>query len=513
MRISLKNIKTVAVYAVFALAVWGCGHSRVVVGRRAETSGITPQEQSQPSGTGSAAKTANSAGQKTSQKKQQSVLSGMNGGMMGMGGFKRPSAAKTSPAKTTKVAAADMQPKSSPARPRPAPPKEEEKSKSGPAPYKLDLSFGGFGLGIGLFDTPVAVAVDGQENMYVVDQGNYRIQKFDRFGLFQFAFGRQGMGDGEFAQSTTTPTALRETGEFEFNKPVGIYLDQDRTRNLTRIHVVDSLNNRIQRFLVASNVSDFMNSYNSLDASPPNVFIELTKSGDAVDTALYNKFLAENRLVILDPLYLQDIAGKANPFLLTQFTWGGLGFTQGQLNQPTYLTMDENNVLWVSDTGNGRVEGFNVSESNPAVDATYYREFGNDVNASYGKGRLNQPTAIAYDNQGMGGFLVLDKLPDGTYAIEKFDKDGRFTGVFTASGDKEGQLKEPVDIAVNPFDNTCFVTDRGRRKVMVYNNKGEFMYEFGGDELADPRGITVLRNGYVYVTDAAKNMVYRYVPQ
>ena len=512
MRISLKNIKTVAVYAAFALAVWGCGHSTVVVGRRAETKGITPQEQSQPSGTAKAAKSAGNAGQKTGRKQQQSVLKGANGGMMGMGGFKRPSGAKAE-ASNAKVAA-NMQPKSSPAKPRPAPPKEEEvKSKSGPAPYKLDLSFGGFGLGIGLFDTPVGIAVDGQENMYVVDQGNYRIQKFDRFGLFQFAFGRQGMGNGEFAQSMTTPVALRETGEFEFNKPAGIYLDQDRTRNIVRLHVVDSLNNRIQRFLVASNVSDFMNSYNPFDASPPNVFVMLTKTGDVVDTALHDKFLAENRLVILDPLYLQDIAGKANAFLLTPFIWGGLGFTQGQLNQPTYLTMDENKVLWVSDTGNGRVEGFNVSESNPAVDATYYREFGNDVNASYGKGRLNQPTAIAYDNQGLGGFLVLDKLPDGTYAIEKFDRDGRFTGIFTKSGDKEGQLKEPVDIAVDPFDNTCFVTDRGRRKIMVYNNKGEFMYEFGGDELADPRGIAVLRNGYVYVTDAAKNMVYRYVPQ
>ncbi|MHB8174789.1 MAG: NHL repeat-containing protein, partial [Nitrospirota bacterium] len=198
---------------------------------------------------------------------------------------------------------------------------------------------------------------------------------------------------------------------------------------------------------------------------------------------------------------------------LSPFIWGGLGFTQGQLNQPTYLTMDENNVLWVSDTGNGRVEGFNVSESNPAVDATYYREFGNDITLPYGAGRLNHPTAIAYDNQGFGGFLVLDKLQDGSYAIEKFDREGRYTGVFTTSGDKEGQLKDPVDIAVNTFDNTCFVTDRGRRKVMVYNNKGEFIYEFGGDELADPRGIAVLRNGYVYVTDAAKNMVYRYVPQ
>ncbi|MGC2423263.1 MAG: NHL repeat-containing protein, partial [Nitrospirota bacterium] len=377
---------------------------------------------------------------------------------------------------------------------------------------------------IGLFDTPIAIAVDDQENMYVVDQGNYRVQRFDRFGLFQFAFGRQGMGDGEFTQQTikVPPSpipvpVLKETGEFEFNKPMGIYLDRDSTRNLIRIHVADSLNNRIQRFLVAPNSEqDFETFFDPFTASGTNIFILLTRSGNAVDTALHDLFKNDNtRQAILDPLYLRaDISGgKANSTTLTPFVWGGLGFTQGQLNTPTYLVKDENNVLWVSDTGNGRVEGFNVSESNPANDATYFREFGDDINLPYGAGRLNQPTSIAYDNQGIGGFLVLDKLQSGGYAIEKFDRDGRFTGVFAASGDKEGQLKQPVAIAVNTFDNTCFVTDRGLRKIMVYSNKGDFMYEFGGDELADPRGITVLRNGYVYVTDAAKNMVYRYVPQ
>ncbi len=206
------NLKVIAASAVFALVMWGCGNSKIVVGRHAEGSGITPQEHAQSAVTGNTAKTAAKTGQNPSPEKHQSVLVGLNGGMMGMGGgVRRTSGAKDS---KTKVASANVsdQPQSSPARPRPAPPKEEPKSKPGPAPYKLDLSFGGFGLGIGLFDTPVAIAVDDQENMYVVDQGNYRVQKFDRFGLFQFAFGRQGMGNGEFTESTTAPVALRMTG-------------------------------------------------------------------------------------------------------------------------------------------------------------------------------------------------------------------------------------------------------------------------------------------------------------
>jgi hypothetical protein len=423
------------------------------------------------------------------------------GGMMG-------STSKTEPVQENAA------PQSSPARPAPVS-KSDEKSSSLTSPYKLDLSFGGFGLGVGLFDTPVSVAVDDQENMYVVDQGNFRIQKFDRFGIFQFAWGRQGMGDGEFVEQAGP--VLRMTGEFDFNKPIGMLVDKDDTRNLVRIHVVDSLNNRIQRFLLVQHQGELFPSFGS-----QNVFWKLTKSGTEADTSggsdsnnLEDKYKKEGRQAILDPIYLNANPGcnKANASLLAPFIWGGLGYTQGLLNNPTYIAKDENNILYVSDTENGRVQGFYLTPNECRTDATFYREWGNDLNLQYGAGRLKEPTAIAYDNTGFGGFLVLDKLQGGSYNIQRFDRDGQFVGVFAASGDKEGQFRQPVGIAINTFDNTLFVTDKSRRKVMVYNNKGEYMYEFGGEELADPRGVAVLRNNYVYVTDAAKNMVYRYVPQ
>jgi len=388
----------------------------------------------------------------------------------------------------------------------PAPPQDSKSKQEKPAavsPYKLDLSFGGFGLGIGLLDTPISVALDDQENIYVVDQGNYRVQKFDRFGIFQFAFGKQGMGDGEFVEENVGGTmTLRMTGEFEFNRPVGMFLDTDPKRSLIRITVVDSLNYRIQRFLLTRS---------SGERFPDDVFVMLPKLGigPVPDPALKAKYASEGRQVILDPLYIK----KGNNVILSPFKWGGLGFTEGLLNNPAYLAMDNNNILYVSDTENGRVQGFYVTPDNPLTDATFYREWGNDLNLPYGSGRLNQPAAVAFDNTGFGGFLVVDKLKEGNYNISRYDKDGRYLNVLSTSGDKEGQFRQPVSIAVNPFDNSVFLTDRARKKVMVYSSSGEFKYEFGGEELSDPRGIAVLRNGYVYVTDAVKNMVYRYIPQ
>ncbi|MBI5191330.1 MAG: hypothetical protein HZA22_11760 [Nitrospirae bacterium] len=507
-RCSLARWIAAAIAVAGILAAAGCGGHRVVVARSGQPVPPPP------------VKTAPAAG-KTADQQPKAEPS------MPPAKSEEKTKAAASPDASAKTAAARVGtgPKSVPPKPEdrkadaapqrsPAKPKAEAKESGGeavPSPYSLDLSFGGFGLGQGLLDTPVSVAVDEQENIYVVDQGNYRIQKFDRFGIFQFAFGRQGMGDGEFAEENDgAGLVLRMTGEFEFNKPVGMILDNDATRDLIRITVVDSLNYRIQRFLLTQDSSATFPD-NPLDVNDPvNVFLMMRKLGTAEpDATLMNTYQSEGRQVILDPVYIR----KADNILLAPFVWGGLGFTEGKLNLPTYLAMDDKDVLYVTDTENARVQGFFVTPGNQGTDTTFFRQWGNDLNMPYGAGRLNFPTAIAFDNSGYGGFLVLDKLQDGTYSIVRFDRDGEFLGVFATSGDKDGQFREPVNIAVNNFDNTVFVTDRGRKKVMVYNGKGDFIFAFGGDELADPRGITVLRNNYVYVTDAVKNMVYRYVPK
>ncbi|HMA54612.1 MAG TPA: NHL repeat-containing protein [Acidobacteriota bacterium] len=48
------------------------------------------------------------------------------------------------------------------------------------------------------FYMPSTIAVDGAGNLYVLDTGNHRIQKFGPDGKFLASFGRQGQGPGEF---------------------------------------------------------------------------------------------------------------------------------------------------------------------------------------------------------------------------------------------------------------------------------------------------------------------------
>ena len=85
--------------------------------------------------------------------------------------------------------------------------------------------WGGYGTGDGMFKRPYDVAVDSNNNVYVVDTSNERIQKFTSSGTFISKWGSLGSGNGQF------------------NTPTGIAID-----NSNNVYVVDSGNNRVQKF-------------------------------------------------------------------------------------------------------------------------------------------------------------------------------------------------------------------------------------------------------------------------
>jgi sugar lactone lactonase YvrE len=64
---------------------------------------------------------------------------------------------------------------------------------------KITGKFGGSGSAEGLFHGPQGVAFDQKGHIYVVDSGNFRVQKFDVKGKFILSFGKKGNYEGEFS--------------------------------------------------------------------------------------------------------------------------------------------------------------------------------------------------------------------------------------------------------------------------------------------------------------------------
>jgi DNA-binding beta-propeller fold protein YncE len=54
------------------------------------------------------------------------------------------------------------------------------------------MKFGQFGSGNGQFRTPIDIAIDSYNNVYVSDKDNQRIQVFDNNGTYITQFGNSG---------------------------------------------------------------------------------------------------------------------------------------------------------------------------------------------------------------------------------------------------------------------------------------------------------------------------------
>ena len=89
------------------------------------------------------------------------------------------------------------------------------------------ILWGNFGAANANFHNPTGIACDGKGDVWVVDTNNHRVQKFDgKLGGYLMKFGSRGNGEGQF------------------NSPWGIAVDRVRGY----VYVVDSANFRVQKF-------------------------------------------------------------------------------------------------------------------------------------------------------------------------------------------------------------------------------------------------------------------------
>ncbi len=174
------------------------------------------------------------------------------------------------------------------------------------------------GIWGGQFISPQGIATDSDGNVYVVDTGNNRIQKFDAAGNFLTLWGTAGSGDGQF-QSPSYITIVDG-----------------------HAYVTDSYNSRVEVF-------DLEGKYVGQWGTPGMGDGEFNNPiGIAADTEGY--------------IYVVDHGnGRIQKFSSDgQFvaTWGSPGDAPGQLNAPWGIVVDTRGYVFVTEAGGSRVQSF-----------------------------------------------------------------------------------------------------------------------------------------------------------
>jgi len=294
----------------------------------------------------------------------------------------------------------------------------------GPDPYADKTTklasikqFGSQGSGDGQLSGQRGVAVAKDGSIYVADQGNNRIEKFDANGKFLLKWGSKGSEDGQF------------------DTPSGVAIDQ-----AGNVWVTDLWNHRVEEF------------------DPNGKF--LRKFGSYANAQ-----------------------GQAQP---------------GQFFGPRYLAISPSGDVYVSDTGNKRIQRFKP-------DGTFVSVFGT---GGAGPGQFEEPMGLAFDAQ--GNLYVADTW---NRRIQKLSADGTFESLIPVASWPSAQTTtgEP-NLAVSPTGEVV-TTDPLHNRVLRFGPDGQLLQAWGGGPGSDatslnaPTGLALAPNGDVVVSDSNNNRI------
>jgi DNA-binding beta-propeller fold protein YncE len=163
------------------------------------------------------------------------------------------------------------------------------------------------------------------------------------------------------------------------------------------------------------------------------------------------------------------VEGKANrvtvlnPDGSVQRTFGSSGQGDGQFNEPWGIAIGPDGDVYVADTWNHRIQRF-------TADGQFVARFGRLGEATSGPaqdgGVFWGPRALAIGPD--GELFVTDT---GNKRVEVFDLDGHFKRAFGGEGSNPGQFREPVGISVDA-DGTLWVADAWNNRVQHLDKNG-----------------------------------------
>lgn len=204
---------------------------------------------------------------------------------------------------------------------------------------------------------------------------------------------------------------VQPTGAGKLSKPINLCIDTDGTR-----YVTDTDRNQVVAF---DRDNGFKRAFGATGQFQP---VDIAVAGDR----LYVSDIAHHQVVVLD---------KQTGNELLRF--GGAGSAEGELFHPTNLAIDAEGNVFVTDTGNFRVQKF-------SADGKLLRVYGE---IGTGAGRFARPKGVAVDRAGR--LYVVDAAFEN---IQVLDPDGNPLLFFGSPGDDRDSINLPTAIAID-YDN------------------------------------------------------------
>ena len=232
----------------------------------------------------------------------------------------------------------------------------------GPISARLIRTWGSYGTGSGQFKNPSSIAIDENQAIYVSEQFNNRIQKFDSTGVFLGMWGTGGSGPGQLSS------------------PRGIDIGSDGL-----VYVSDYDNSRVCVFTPAGsflrNITYNLSPFNlvkpiGLDCEPSgNLWVtaerglhHFSSAGEALQVITTVPGTNPNAITVDDSVLYVSICGgdridkyTLTPDPSTQLPYTQLPFNGRDLDCPQGSTMDADGNLWVCDTGHFRLIKYDSS--------------------------------------------------------------------------------------------------------------------------------------------------------
>ncbi|MBN2005768.1 MAG: TIGR03663 family protein [Anaerolineae bacterium] len=188
--------------------------------------------------------------------------------------------------------------------------------------------------------------------------------------------------------------------------------------------------------------------------------------------------------------------------------WGGYGTGPEQFNEPWGIAVDSNGDVYVADTWNHRVQKFDA-QGQPILRWGRFAEI-----AAYdltGQGAFFAPCDVAVGKNDL--IYVSDT---GNKRVQVFDSTGNFLGEFGGAGSDLGKMNEPIGLAVTATGNV-WVADTRNRRLEEFDTWGIFARQWPVSvwDGLDPaeRPFVAADAGILYVSDPLHGRVLAFTPE